>query len=233
MKLRHVTAAVSAAALIAIAAPAQAQVWGNNGRWGTYSNDTRSIAFNNGYQEGLQHGQEAVRDRRPFDMDREKDYRKADEGYRKEYGSKDFYRDEFRRGFAQAYQEAYARYDSGYGDRRDGRWGAPMYPSNGGIYGGVITDRGYGSDRGYETRRDGYGYGAGVNIAFRNGEADGYQKGLDDARDGKYPQPERQKWYRSGDHNYNDRDGISRDAYKNEYRRGFQEGYARAYNGRR
>jgi hypothetical protein len=225
--LRYLTAALGAAALVAIAAPAQAQVWGSNGRWGTYGNDSRSIAYNNGYQEGLRHGEEAVRDRRGFDLEREKDYRKADEGYRREYGSKDLYRDEFRRGFAAGYQEAYGRYDNRYGDRRDGRWGGNTYPADRGVYGGVITNRGYGNSRGY-----GYGYGAGFDIAFRNGEADGYQKGLDDARDGKYPQPERQKWYRSGDRNYNSRDGISREDYKNEYRRGFQEGYARAYNRR-
>ena len=203
-------------------------MWGGNGQWGVNRNDTRSIAFNNGYQEGLEHGQQAVRDRRPFDIEREKDYRSADEGYRREYGNKDLYRDEFRRGFAQGYQEAYARVDNRYRDRRDDRddrWGSG-YPANGGIYGGVIPDRGYGNDRGYGSR-------GGFDIAFRNGEADGYQKGLDDARDGKYPQPERQKWYRSGDRNYNGRDGISRDDYKNEYRRGFQEGYARAYNGGR
>jgi hypothetical protein len=220
MRLRNVTMAVSAAALIAIAAPASAQ-WNDGGRWGSYRNDARSIAFNNGYQEGLHHGEQAARDRRPFNLEREKDYRKADEGYRREYGDRNFYRDEFRRGFAQGYQEAYGRFGA-YDNRRDDRWRQP-YPSNGGVYGGVAGDRGYGY---------GGGYGVGVSIAFRNGAADGYQKGLDDARDGKYPQPERQKWYRSGDRNYNSRDGISRDEYKNEYRRGFQEGYRRAYNER-
>jgi hypothetical protein len=217
MKLRHVTAAVGAAALIALAAPAQAQVWGPNGRPGTYSDSARSVAFNNGYQEGLHHGQEAVRDRRPLDIEREKDFRKADEGYRREYGSKDLYRDEFRRGFTQGYQEAYARFDNR----------------------GIVTNRGYGNDRGYRDDRGyrndrgyGSGYGAVLSVAFRNGETDGYQKGLNDARDGKYPQPERQKWYRSGDRNYSGRDGISREEYKNEYRRGFQQGYARAYGER-
>jgi hypothetical protein len=207
--------AVSAAALIAIAAPAHAQVWNDRGQWGTYRNDARSVAFNNGYQDGLRRGQDAARDRRAFDIEREKEYRKADDGYRREYGDRNFYRDEFRRGFAQGYQEGYSRANP-YDNRRDGRWGS-QYPSNGRVY-----DRGYG-----------YGRGAGFDIAFRNGAADGYQKGIDDARDGKYPQPERQKWYRQGDRNYNSRDGISRDDYKNEYRRGFQEGYRRAYSERR
>ena len=225
MRLRGVTMAVGVAALIAIAAPANAQVWNDGGQRGTYRNDSRSAAFNNGYRDGLHRGENAARDRRPFDMQREKDYRNADDGYRREYGDRNFYRDEFRRGFAQGYQEAYGR-SNGYDGRRDGQWGS-QYPSNGRVYGGVLGDRG---DRGY-----GYGnggYGAGFSIAFRNGAGDGYQKGLDDARDGKYPQPERQKWYRQGDRNYNGRDGIPRDEYKNEYRRGFQEGYRRAYNER-
>ncbi|HTI39483.1 MAG TPA: hypothetical protein VL484_18115 [Vicinamibacterales bacterium] len=221
MRLRNVTMAVGTAALIAIAVPVQAQVWNDGGRRGAYGNDVRSIAYNNGYQEGLNHGEQAARDRHAYDMQREKDYRNADEGYRSEYGNKDLYRDEFRRGFAQGYQEAYARFDNRYGGN-NGVWNGAPYPSNGRVYGGVATERGYG-----------YGYGAGRNIAFRNGESDGYQKGLDDARDGKYPQPERQKWYRSANRNYDSRDGISQDEYKNEYRRGFQEGYQQAYNLRR
>jgi hypothetical protein len=199
MGLRHVAVAAGAAALIAIAAPVHAQVW-NGGVQSRTDRGARSMAFDNGYREGLQQGQRAVRDRRPFNMNREKDYRNADDGYRREYGDRNFYRDEFRRGFAQGYREAYQRVGR-YDERR------------GDVY-----------------RR---GYGVGVSIAFRNGAADGYQKGLDDARHGRVPQPERQKWYRQGDHDYNGRDGISRDEYKNEYRRGFQEGYRRAYGQRR
>jgi hypothetical protein len=214
MNIRYFTIAAGIAALAATAAPAQAQIWNDNGRPGAYRTDVRSLAYNNGYRSGLERGQQASRDRRAFDIEREKDYRKADEGYKKQYGSKDYYRDEFRRGFTQGYQEGYSRFSYRGGDRRDNR-----YP-NGRVYGDV---------RGGTY---GYGYGAGLNIAFRNGEADGYQKGLDDARNGKYPQAERQKWYREGDHNYNSRDGLTREQYKNEYRRGFQQGYARAYNRR-
>lgn len=208
--------AVGIAALFAIAAPANAQVWNDGARWGTYNNGARSVGFNNGFQEGLHRGQQAAQDRRPYDIQREKDYRNADDGYRREYGDRNFYRDEYRRGFTQGYQQSYEQYN-GY-NNRDGRWGS-QYPTNGSVY----NDRGYG-----------YGYGGnyGVTIAFRNGTADGYQKGLDDAHDGKYPQAERQKWYRQGDRHYDSHDGISRDQYKNEYRRGFQDGYARAYRER-
>jgi hypothetical protein len=215
MNIRHLTIAVGIAAVVLTAAPAQAQIWNGNGRAGGYRTDARSLAYNNGYRSGLERGRQASRDRRAFDIQREKDYRKADDGYKKQYGSKDFYRDEFRRGFTQGYQEGYSRFDYRYGDRREGR-----YP-NGRVYGDVRGGGGYG-----------YGYGAGLNVAFRNGESDGYQKGVDDARDGKYPQAERQKWYREGDRNYNGRDGLTREQYKQEYRRGFQQGYARAYNRR-
>jgi hypothetical protein len=33
--------------------------------------DSRRIAYDNGYREGMRDGESAVRDRRPFDVDRE------------------------------------------------------------------------------------------------------------------------------------------------------------------
>src|SRR4051812_34481292 len=40
------------------------------------------------------------------------------------------------------------------------------------------------------------------DVAFNNGHGDGYEKGLDDARDRRNFDPTRHKWYRSGDRNY-------------------------------
>ena len=90
---------------------------------------------------------------------------------------------------------------------------------------------------GYERRggaRDrGWGYGNANYGAFQNGIADGYRKALEDIDDRKYPDATRHKWYRSGDHDYDKAYG-SKEAYKVEYRRGFQEGYNRAFReGRR
>jgi len=215
------------------AAPAQAQ-WGDLGRiFGqdqdrSYGN-ARQIAHDTGYREGLDHGQKAARDNKPFDLGREKDYRNADEGYRREYGNKDRYREEFRRGFAEGYQAAYERYG-----RNSGYYGGaypPQYRND--------RDRDRDDGRVYrdndDTRlgnpgnRNPYGYGYGAQAAYQNGVNDGLQKGQDDARDRKAPDPRRQKWYRSGDRNYNDRLGISRDEYRNAYQRGFLDGYDRAY----
>jgi hypothetical protein len=187
--------------------------------------EARRIAYDNGYREGLRDGESAARDRRPFDIQREKDWRKGDAGYNRSYGDKDRYRDSFRSGYGDGYRAGYDRFSSnrGYYDprasRRDGGWyGYPdNYPRNGQIY----RDGRYGD---YGTRV--------AHIAFQNGVNDGYEKGMDDARDRKYPDPTRQKWYRSGDRHYEGQYG-SKEAYKDEYRRGFVEGYQRAYRDNR
>ena len=64
--------------------------------------------------------------------------------------------------------------------------------------------------------------------AFDNGERDGYAKGIDDVRHHRRADITRQRWYRNGDHAY-DREWGSREAYRVDYRRGFEAGYDRAY----
>ena len=239
--MRQSTLTMSAAvlSLFALAAPAHAQFdgWMRDNR-PAYDDqdyrrsyyDARRVAYDNGYREGLRHGEEAARDRRPFDLQREKDYRKADEGYNRSYGDKDRYRETFRSGFAAGYREAYDRYAPRYGygnnfPRNDRGWGYPgtygddRHPDYRG-HGGSGGPGGYG----------GYGsYGSAAHIAYQNGMNDGYEKGVDDAHDRKAPDARRQKWYRSGDRHYEDRYG-SKEAYKDEYRAGFEEGYRHGYN---
>ena len=221
MKFRTLTIPAAALALALSAAPAHAQ-WGRifgQDRDDDYRGNALQIAYDNGYREGLEHGQTAARANRPFDLDREKDYRDGDEGYRREYGNRDRYRVEFRRGFAEGYHRAYERY--GYDRGRPYPQTYPVYPNNDGrVWGG--TTGGY-----YPTYGGGYSYG--VQQAFNNGLNDGVQKGRDDANDGKSFDPTRQKWYRNGERSYNDRLGVSRDEYRNEYRRGFQQGYDQGY----
>ena len=67
------------------------------------------------------------------------------------------------------------------------------------------------------------------DVAFDNGYADGYEKGLDDARDGRDRNPTRHAWYRSADCNYDAQYG-SRATYANVYREGFRSGYDEGFN---
>ena len=77
---------------------------------------------------------------------------------------------------------------------------------------------------GYPAPR-GYGYN---DPAFEHGYTDGYDKGLDDARDRDAYDPIRHRWYRSGDRGYGGWSG-QRYYYRNNYRQGFRDGYDRGY----
>jgi hypothetical protein len=203
---------ISAATVLAMATAGPARAQSNSwiGAPAAYSNDdyrgpyaeTQRAAYDNGYRDGLKRGEQALRDRRPLDAEREREYRQAENGYNRTFGDRDRYRDNYRVGFAQGYRDGYNRFGSG----SNGVWSAARpYPS---------ADRGYGRDAGFG--------------AFQNGVSDGYRKGLDDVQDRKSPDVTRQKWYRNGDHDYDSRYG-SKDSYRLEYRRGFSEGYNRAY----
>lgn len=202
----------TATGLMLAAVPAAAQ----SHRWGTapaaYSNDdyrasyadARRAAYDNGYRDGLKRGEQAARDGRPIAVERERDYRSAEDGYNRSHGDRNRYRDNYRGGFAQGYRDGY-----------NGRGARASFP-------------GSGRDNG-----DRYGYGGNASYgAYQNGVGDGYKKGLDDAGDRKYPDVTRQKWYRDGHHDYDRRYG-SKETYRVEYRRGFEEGYSRAYRERR
>ena len=93
------------------------------------------------------------------------------------------------------------------------RPGAAPYPGQRG------NGRGYGYG-------DGYGYD---DYARSTGYRDGYEKGLDAARDRDRFDPRRERWYRSGDRGYMRDARMSRDQYKDIYRRGFVSGYEAGY----
>jgi len=195
--------------MLAAAGPARAQShgWGNTPA--AYANDdyrasyadAQRAAFDNGYREGIKRGEQAARDGRRLDIERERDYRKAEDGYNRTHGDRNRYRDNYRVGFAQGYRDGYSRRG------RDARATSPNYGRGG--YGGTAN------------------FGA-----YQNGIGDGYKKGLDDLGDRKYPDVNRQKWYRSGDHDYNSRYGP-REEYKRDYRAAFQQGYEQGYRGNR
>jgi hypothetical protein len=196
-------------AILAAAGPASAQVRRHDG----YPYATNgSYGFDNGYREGLREGQRDARQNRPFDINDNNDYRRAERGYDRRSGDINWYRREFRRGYEAGYRECYSQY---------GSWDRNRYPNNGrynpnsrygypGYPGGAYGNRGY------------------VGPAYQYGLSEGYEKGIEDVRDRDPYEPARHKWYREGDRHYNNRYG-SREAYKNDYRIGFREGYDRAF----
>jgi hypothetical protein len=215
MTAQFLKISMAAGLIVAASAPARAESSGWAGAPAAYSSgqypngqypgavaNPRRVGYDNGYRDGLIRGEQAVRSRRPLDIQRERDYRLAQAGYDRRDGDPNRYRDNYRAGFAEGYRDAYNRGMVGTSGRREGR--------------------GYGG---------GYGREA-VSVAFRNGERDGYAKGLDDFTHRRSADFARQGWYRSGDRGYNGGYGA-RDLYRDDYRRGFEEGYQRAFSGRR
>jgi hypothetical protein len=79
-------------------------------------------------------------------------------------------------------------------------------------------------------RRNGYGPGSGYDEYARStGYRDGYEQGFDASRDRDRFDPRREHWYREGDRGYKRDAYMSRDRYKDLYRRGFLEGYEAGY----
>ena len=218
---------ISAALVLLNGAPAAAQGSGWLGTAAQYAGDeyrapyaaARRAAHDNGYKDGVKRGEQAARDGKAFNAQLERDYRDARNGYNRSYGDRERYRDDYRGGFAQGYRDGYSR-----------RGGLSQYPG-GQQYPGAQYPNSY--PNAYPGNGRGYGYGANAGYgAFQNGAGDGYRKGIEDLEDRKSPDATRHKWYRSGDRDYDKAYG-SKDAYKVEYRRGFVEGYNRAFGERR
>lgn len=70
-----------------------------------------SIAAENGYRDGLVKGREDLEDGDSFDPNRHSWYRSANRGYTSRHGSKEAYRDEYRRAFVRGYDAAYVTSD--------------------------------------------------------------------------------------------------------------------------
>ena len=78
-------------------------------RYGYDRDDIARVAHDNGYRDGLRMGE---RDRdfgRRFDPDNNWMFRRADSGFRFYFGSRDFYRANYRDGFVQGYQDGFRR----------------------------------------------------------------------------------------------------------------------------
>jgi len=94
----------------------------------------------------------------------------------------------------------------------------PQYSPQG-PYRGRSGPGGYGGSRGYGAHE----------YALNRGFNDGYEQGLDAARDRDRFDPRRERWYRDAGRGY-DRDlRMSRNEYRDVYRRGFVQGYDAGY----
>jgi hypothetical protein len=80
------------------------------------------------------------------------------------------------------------------------------------------------------SRGHGYESGSGYDEYARStGYRDGYEQGFDASRDHDRFDPRRERWYREGDRGYKRDAYMSRDRYKDLYRRGFVGGYEAGY----
>ena len=196
-KPHNSASALAIAVGLSIAAPACAA----SGGFTTYQRDYRDFergAYDNGFRSGVEHGERDARDRRDFRVERSRDYRDADGGFRS-YGDRDVYRRFFQDGFRTGYADGYnriARFDRG-------RIVTPVVP--------------------YPDGRPGY-----ASAAARVGYRDGFEAGRDDARDRDPYDPRRARRYRDGDHDYNSRYGLRDDykrEYRAAFEEGYAQGY--------
>jgi len=73
------------------------------GAYGSYGEPAAARGFSDGYEEGMKDG----RDRDRYDPVGSRGYRDGDNGYFKNYGSRDAYKNNYRAGFRQGYEEGY------------------------------------------------------------------------------------------------------------------------------
>jgi hypothetical protein len=107
--------AMATMALAPTACAAQSYDWGRDHRY-ERSRDAYSFGYDRGERDGAEQGRDDARHRRSFDFRRDRDYREADNGYRRSYGPRNRYADGYRRGYEQAYRRAYND------NRRHDRW---------------------------------------------------------------------------------------------------------------
>ncbi|MGE0042108.1 MAG: hypothetical protein AB7H88_13495 [Vicinamibacterales bacterium] len=67
----------------------------------------RDIAYRSGYDDGYRAGRDDARHRDRYDPRGEREYRRGDDGYRREYGSRHAYKQDYRAGFLDGYERGY------------------------------------------------------------------------------------------------------------------------------
>ena len=192
MTTRFLTISAALVALSATPAMAQPNAWLGTapsyapGDYRVSYADARRAAHDNGYKDGLKRGERAARDRRPLDLQREREYRSADGGYNRNYGDRNRYRDNYRSGFERGYRDGYDR-------RHNGTAGYGAYQN--GIRDGYskavddIEDRKYPNARLHKWYREGdrdydkrYGSKDAYKVEYRRGFEQGYDRAYREAR---------------------------------------------------
>ena len=158
-------------------------------------NEVRREAYDNGYRQGLEQGGRDGRGGDRFEYRDERDFQRADYGYRRSFGDRERYQQTFRAGFADGYTAGYRRQSrGGYG----GAYGRDSYAS---AFDNGARD---GFEKGREDARDNdpfdarrhkwyrdaerhydnrYGLKERYKDEYRRGFLTGYEQGY---RDGRY-----------------------------------------------
>jgi hypothetical protein len=87
---------------------------------GDYRQNVERRAYDQGHRKGFDRGRDDARHGRPQQYERYKEYRTADDGYRRDDGDRDIYRGVFRQGFRDGYVQAFneRREENGRNRRR-------------------------------------------------------------------------------------------------------------------
>jgi len=81
--------------------------------------DHRNVAYDTGYDDGYRRGRDDARGGDRYDVRGHREYRRGDDGYRRQYGTLGAYKQHYRAGFTSGYDDGYR--DAGRG-RRGGRY---------------------------------------------------------------------------------------------------------------
>lgn len=99
--------ALAAVGLLPSACMAQYRPHGHGHGYGHDRRDGYSIGHDRGYQEGARHGRVDGHRHDSYNFWHDHEYREADAGYRRYYGSRQRYSSGFRRGYERGYRRAF------------------------------------------------------------------------------------------------------------------------------
>ncbi len=94
--------------------PRPLRPWRPQERRGGYQEPAYARGYADGYMRGLDNGRDGDR----YDPAGNRNYRSADQGYNRNYGSRDAYRNNYRAGFREGYEEGYRAAGRGARNRR-------------------------------------------------------------------------------------------------------------------